>query len=122
MARQNLPAITGATGFGSFPGPYPDLPIGAGDRELTRTNTSDTEWSVPLTNNKTCIFAYNSHATDPFTITFLSVIDERNRVGDIPAGETHFFGPFATIGWAHTGNLWIDTSNEDIRLSAVNLP
>jgi hypothetical protein len=120
MPRTNIAAQ-------SLPGAYPVLPITANARDVTFVpadvaNTNET----PLVNDKTTVLCRNVGAS-PRTITFTSVADTLNRTGDITAysvgaGEAAIFGPFKTVGWAHTGVLWIDGAHAELELAILTLP
>ncbi len=110
-------------------GAYPALPVTPGSAEFTFTGTSDqTDRYTALVNNKTMVIAQNTDSVDQ-TITFTSVVDPFNRVGNIttyniPAGKTVRFGRFQTVGWAQISpaGLWINVSDAKVILAVVTLP
>jgi len=113
----------------TLPGAYPTLPLGAGSRVLAfQAADASLHNYTPIVEGKTLVFVKNSHATDPKTVTFTSVVDAYNRSGDITtysiaAGVVAVFGPFKAAGWSHpdTGEvgLWIDGSTADILIAVV---
>ena len=120
MARAALTAQT-------TPGAYPSLPIGANSLDLAwyaGDNVNGNE--ATIIEGKTLVLADNTDAAAQ-TITFTSVNDAYGRPGDITAysigiGEFAIFGPFKAAGWAHSGKLWIDVSDADVKLCVITLP
>lgn len=108
-------------------GAYPVLPLSAGSADFAFTAVDDpTDRQAALTDSKTTVIAHNTDSS-AHTITITSVADQFNRTGDIAAysiaaGKVAHFGPFKTVGWGHSGQLWIDVSSPLIRLAVVNLP
>lgn len=120
MARTNLVAQT-------LPGAYPTLPISANTRDLT-TNAIDivNGNETTLVDSKTVVLLKNEDA-GATTVTFTSVADTLGRTGDITAysigaGELAIFGPFKLVGWTHSGKLWIDGSDVDLKVAVITLP
>jgi len=77
------------------------------------------------------ILIYNSHATTAYTVTISSVVDEKNRTGDITtyslaAGEFAYFTGALTnaAGWKNqsTGLLSVTCSNAAIKWAILKLP
>ena len=124
MARTLVPA----GGMNVPAGSYPTLPLNAGSAILKFDSvTSATDRMTPIVDGKTVIFAKNTDS-GAHTITISSVPDtQSNRKGDItaysvPAGETHYFGPFKTAGWADSGGLDIDVSSDLLQIAVMNPP
>jgi hypothetical protein len=122
MARVNVAAQT-------LPGAYPTLPVGAGTRDVSfQAYDAGLMNETPIVDGKTVVLVKNDHATDPKTVTFISVADSTfKRTGDITtyslaAGDVAVFGPFKTAGWALVGKLQIDASSADIKLAVITLP
>ena len=121
------------------PGFYPALQPGAGSLAIgfQAADASLLNYT-PLISNKTYLLAMNTDATNPYTVTVLSVADEKNRKGDITtyslAAETGTtpviaqFGPFASAGWltptdgTTPAGLWFAASNAAIKFAVVTLP
>ena len=109
------------------PGAYPVLPVAGNALDLAMAgadvgNGNDTA----LVDSKTLVVAQNTNVGAK-TITFTSVADSLNRTGDITAysigaGELAMFGPFKTVGWAHTARLWIDAESADVKIAVITLP
>jgi hypothetical protein len=121
MARTNIVAQTLA-------GAYPVTPLAGASADIAFIagdvgNGNET----PLVDSKTVVIAYNTSVGSARTITFTSVVDTLNRLGDITAysvgiGVISRFGAFKTVGWAHSGKLWIDVSNAELTLAVITLP
>jgi|ERR1700687_1849868 len=120
MARTNIAAQ-------SFLGSYPTLPMTAGSADLVFTAVDTVNGdSTALIDSKTTVLVYNSDVAAR-TVTFTSAPDTLNRAGDITAysvgaGKVSAFGPFKTVGWAHTGVLYIDGSNALVGIAVITLP
>lgn len=120
MARTNIAAQ-------SLPGAYPVLPVSADSVDVTVVPADVANGNeTTLVNDKTMVLCHNSGAS-PRTITFTSVADTLNRTGDITAysvgaGQIVLWGPFKTVGWAHTGKLWIDGAHAELTLAVITLP
>lgn len=120
MARTNIAAQT-------TPGAYPVLPVVADSLDITTVPADLANGNEStLVDNKTFVIAHNSGAS-PRTITITSVADTLNRTGDITAysigaGQIAMLGPFKTVGWAHSGKLWIDGSHAELLLAVITLP
>lgn len=121
MARQTL---TKQTSLGS----YPTLPVAANAADLvwTAANATDKEEIVPSGND--LILVWNTDAANPYTVTFTSVKDEKNRTGDIgaytlQANEIAAFGPFKQPGWTQTnGKMYFEANNAAIKYAVIALP
>lgn len=107
-------------------GPYPTLPVSANSLDLTWTaaNTTDKEQFAPSGDD--LVLVRNTHATDPHTVTFTSVADEKNRTGDVStyslqAGEVIAFR-FRKPGWKQSdGNIYMEASNTAIQYAVLQL-
>ena len=129
MARVLVAAATGIP-----PGSYPSLPVGAGSLALAWQAADAALFQyTPLINGKTVVLAMNTDASNPYTVTFESVVDEKNRTGDITTyslaaitGTTPvvaWFGPFLAPGWVQSGTqLWFRASNAAIKFAVITLP
>jgi len=111
------------------PGAYPALQPAANSRDVG-FQASDTGLGnyTPIVDGKTLVLITNINAA-PQTVTFQSVPDTLNREGDITAYsltqyEVALFGPFKNAGWLQTGTvgLWIDTSDNDVKIAVITLP
>lgn len=117
MARTTLNAQTPLLGA------YPVLPIAAGAADIDYTGTgSGTSWQTQIVEGKTIVAAKNTD-TISHTITFTSVPDPNQRVGDIVyligPGKESWFGQFSVAGWASGGELFIDVSDATIGLAVI---
>jgi hypothetical protein len=112
-------------------GAYPALPPGANSRDVTfQVCDSGLGNYTPIVENKTLILIQNV-AVGAKTVTFTSVVDDKNRTGDITAysvgaSEIAMFGPFKAAGWSHgigAGNgIWIDGEDANIKIAVITLP
>lgn len=120
MARVNVAAQT-------TPGAYPTLQPAANSRDVTfQAADSALGNYTALVDGKTLILVQNV-AVDAKTVTFVSVADDKNRLGDITAysigaSEVALFGPFRTAGWGHTGQVWMDGEDLNIKFAVITLP
>lgn len=109
------------------PGAYPALQPAANSRDLSfQAGDNSLGNKTPLVDSKTLVLIFNSDS-GAHTVTFTSVADVLNRTGDITAyslgaGEVGLFGPFKTVGWGHTGDLWIDVSDNTVKIAVITLP
>ena len=129
MARVLVAAATGIP-----PGSYPALQPGAGSLALAWQAADASLYQyTPLISGKTVVLAMNTDASNPYTVTFESVVDEKNRTGDITTYSlaaitvttpvVAVFGPFSTTGWNQSGNqLWFRASNAAIKFAVITLP
>jgi hypothetical protein len=113
----------------TLPGAYPVLPLTAAQPLTFTAGDAAVGHQTALVNRKTVVIAKNTNgAATARTVSFISVVDGSNRTGDISAyelaaGEEKVFGPFESIGWAHTGGvLWIDVSHAEMKLAVIQLP
>ncbi len=108
------------------PGAYPALPISGGSLDLIMTALDPVRGNyTPIYDTKTYVIVTNTDVVG-HTITFTSTADVFDRFGDITAymiapGEISQFGPFKSIGWARSGNLWINGSDTHIKVAVVTL-
>ena len=64
----------------------------------------------------------------PHTVTITSAPDEYGRLGNIaayniPAGETHIFGPFKNKGWLQSvGMVYLEADHAEILFGIITLP
>lgn len=120
MARVNVAAQTTL-------GAYPELPLTANSADLAMQAGDNSLGNyTALVDNKTFVIAQNTDS-GAHTITFTSVVDTFNRTGNITsysigAGELAMFGPFKTLGWANSGQLWIDVNDNTVKLAVITLP
>lgn len=121
MARQLLTAISPI-------GSYPVTPLTANSADLTFTAANPTDKEQVAASGKDLILVWNTHAANPYTVSFDSVKDEKNRVGDIDAysigaGEIACFGPFKQAGWMQSdGNIYFEAENAAIKYAVIRVP
>lgn len=119
MSRTNIAAQT-------LLGAYPALPVTPSSDVTEVPGDVGNGNTTPIVNLKTIVIAHNINVAAK-TVTFASVVDDKNRTGDITsysiaAGKYKIFGPFATAGWSNAGNLDINTNHADVLLAVVTLP
>lgn len=120
MARTNVAAQTLA-------GAYPSLPVAGGSADITFVSGDVANGNeTSLVDSKTVALIRNV-GVGALSVTFTSTPDTLNRTGDITAydvaaGETARFGAFKTVGWAHSGKLWIDVEDADVQIAIITLP
>lgn len=106
--------------------------------EAITANSADVTFTAGSTgtdtiacNGRDIILAWNTHATNAYTITILSEDDEKGRSEDIPdyslsAGEIAVFGVGLTNspGWkdATTGLITVDVENASVKWAILRLP
>jgi hypothetical protein len=129
VARVLVAAATGIP-----PGSYPTLQPGAGSLALAWQAADASLFQyTPLISGKTVVLAMNTDASNPYTVTIESVVDEKNRTGDITTYSlaaitvttpvVAVFGPFLSPGWAQSGaQLWFRASNAAIKFAVITLP
>lgn len=106
---------------------YPTLPLSGGSADIAFTATdAATDMDTALVDGKTMVLVKNEDV-DPQTVTFTSVVDSLNRVGDIEAysvaaGKVARFGPFKLAGWSAAGKLQWDVSDPLLRSAVIQLP
>ena len=120
MARVNVAAQT-------TPGAYPSFPISANSLDVAFQAADDSLGNyTALVEGKTYVLAWNTDS-GAHTVTFTSAADTYGRTGDITsysigANEIAQFGPFKQLGWSQSGQLWIDVSDNTIKLAVLTLP
>ena len=109
------------------PGAYPALQPAANSRDIAfqAADAALGNYCV-LVESKTLVLIQNV-AVGAKTVTFTSVADDKNRTGDITAysmgaDEIALFGPFKAAGWAHSGQVWIDGEDANIKIAVITLP
>lgn len=113
------------------PGSYPALQPGAGTLAVTFQAADATNFNyTPLTSGKTFLLAMNPDSSAR-TVTITSIEDGQNRTGDITAysipavtGTTPvvaMFGPFQTLGWSNSGQLWFQASNAAVLFAVLTV-
>lgn len=110
-------------------GHYPTLPVTAEAADFTYT-ASGADFadgaSFPLTGREVLIVRNDNAGAQ--TITINSVVDDKNRTGDITTysigiGEYAVFGPFPKSGWAQaSGDLYFEVAAADLFLAVLRLP
>ena len=109
-------------------GPFESVAADAADVTMTAASTGADVF--PCTGRE-IILVQNSHATNPYTVTISSQVDEKGRTGDITtyslaAGEIAAFGVGLTNspGWKNTstGQITITGSNAAIKIGIIKLP
>lgn len=74
------------------------------------------------------IHVRNVHATDPFTVTLVSIADNAQKrtkdvVYTLQAGDQAFFGPFSLDGWLQSdGYFYLDGSDASIEFCVIRFP
>ncbi len=117
MSRTNIAAQT-------TPGAYPTVTPGSQDLVFSAADAGNGN-DTALVDGKTMVFILNDSG-GALAVTFTSVADPFNRTGDIAAysiadGKVSQFGPFKSVGWAHTARLWIDGAT-GLSIAVVTLP
>jgi hypothetical protein len=122
----------------TLPGTYPSLPPGAGSLALgfQAADPSLKNYTL-LVPGKTVLLAMNTDSS-AHTVTVSSVVDEKNRKGDITAyslaaitGTTPVvvpLGVFVTAGWltptdgTTPAGLWFEASDATVKFAVLTLP
>jgi len=118
MARTNISPV-------SLPSKYPATPLAADAADLTFTQADDVNGNE-FSGVRALILAWNKHATIAQTVGIPSVIDEKNRKGDITAysigpGEIAAF-QVDIPGWMQIdGKIQLDASTTDIWFAVIPL-
>lgn len=125
MARTTLPKTT-------LLGDYPALPLVADSADLVLTAVSGSSGSngnqIAWGDfGRLCVIVQNTHASNAYTVTFTSKVDNLNRTGDITtyslaAGEIAVF-TFSRMGWYQIadGMLYCEGSNAAIKIAAFGI-
>lgn len=109
-------------------GPFETITAGSATVTLTAASTGADLFSCT---GRQLLVVQNSHATNAYTVTITSVVDDKNRTGDITtyslaAGEIAVFGVGLTNapGWKNTstGQITVTGSNAAIKISVWTLP
>ena len=120
------------------PGSYPALQPGAGSLAIGFQVADVSTFNyTPLVSGKTYLLAMNTDS-GAHTVTVLSVVDEKNRKGDITTyslaaitGTTPIiaqFGPFSSAGWltptdgTTPAGLWFATDSATVKFAVLTLP
>ncbi len=119
MARQTLTKIVPK-------GPYPILPIAADSLDLPFMPADVANKEQFVASRDDLVLVWNTHATNPYTVTFTSAADEKQRIGDIP---TYSIGPgeiahfrFRKSGWMQgDGRIYMEASNAAIKYAVLQL-
>lgn len=99
--------------------------LGAGAAKLTFTAADVANSNSFPTNGTEYILAWNTHATNAYTVTINSVPDPEGRSGDIAtyslnAGEIHAFGKMQLSMWRQVdGNVYLQASNASVQFAIV---
>lgn len=108
----------------------PFATISANGADFTWTAGSVVSDTIAATGRE-IILAYNSDGANPYTLTITSVVDDKNRTGDITtyslsAGEYAAFGCALTnaLGWksTSTGLITVSVSNAAVKWAVLQLP
>ena len=110
-------------------GSYPATPLiaNAADFTWTQAGASFADGAGFTMTGNDLVLVHNSNAA-PQTVTVTSVIDEKNRAGDITTysvgiGEYAVLGPFKRKGWQQTdGKLYLAASATDVEFAIISLP
>ena len=111
----------------SPPGKYPATPIAANGADFTWEAGDAGDNNSFKSTGREIVLVRNDNAGAQ-TVTIHSMIDERNREGDITAysigaGEYAVFGPFPVAGWRQPdGTVHIDPSHADLKFAVLQLP
>jgi len=109
------------------PGKYPATPLTAESADFTWTAADAANKEEVTLTGREIILIRNDDAGAQ-TVTFDSVVDDKNRKGDITdysvgAGKYAHFGPFPKDGWAQTdGTLHFEASDANIHIAVIKLP
>lgn len=113
-----------------LPGAYPALQPAADSRDLAWAAMSGSAGAngnqAPLTGRETILFRNDDAA--PQTVTITSIVDDKNRPGDITAysigiGEYAVFGPVAIAGWKQAdGNVYFEASAATVFCAILRSP
>jgi hypothetical protein len=91
------------------------------------TAADATNFNSFVSTGRELLLIQNSGAS-PYTVTVHSVVDSRNRTGDITAyslaaGTFAVLGPFFIPGWLESdGTVWVDASNAAILFAVISPP
>lgn len=104
---------------------YPTLPVDAGSLVIDFTTGSTDGVTVALTQHH-LVLVRNDHATDPKSLTVVSVPDSIGRSGDIAAydidaGDTIAIRFRATAGWKDSGSglLTMTPESADLKFAVL---
>lgn len=119
MARQTLAKQTPV-------GPYPTLPVAANSLDLTWTAADATNKEQIVAEADILVLVWNTHATNPYTVTFTSAPDARGRSGDVgpytlQAADIAAFR-FRKPGWMQTDlNIYLEANNAAVKYAVLKL-
>lgn len=121
MPRTSLTVQTAKTQFETISAGEADFTFAAGDV----ANGNDFTAS-----GKDIIIVQNTDGAIAYTVTITSIIDEKNRTGDITsyslaAGDFAIFtvGLTTSKGWIQTdGKIYIDVENAAVEVAVIKLP
>lgn len=105
-------------------GSFPTLPLAADSADVVFTAADVANKNQFKLEAGDIVLAWNSGAS-PYTVTLSSVIDERNRTGDIAtyslaAADIAVFGPFEQKGWRQTdGMFYLEASNASVKFAIL---
>ena len=106
-------------------GPYPTLPVAANALDLTETAADATNKEQFVPSGDDLVIVHNTGAS-PYTVTFTSMADDKNRTGDISAysvgaGEIAAFR-FKKPGWMQSdGRVYMEASNAAMKYAVLQL-
>lgn len=107
-------------------GPYPALPVVANSLDLvwTAADATNKEQFIPDADN--LILVWNTHATTAYTFTITSVVDERNRTGDIgpftlQAGEIAAYRLQKSGFLQSDGYIYMEANNAAVKYAIIKL-
>jgi len=107
-------------------GPYPTLQPAADSLDMTLTAADTVNFNQSPLSGSLLLIAQNSGAS-PYTITISSVVDSRNRTGDISAyslaaGDIAMFLINQADGWLQAdGNLYYQGSNAAVKFALLKI-
>lgn len=108
-------------------GSYPVLPVVVDSLDITETAADVVNGNSFISTGREILIARNS-AVGAETFTVGSVVDDKNRDGDITTysvgiGEIAAFGPVEIAGWQQAdGTVYLDASDVGILFTILRLP
>jgi hypothetical protein len=119
MARTSLTKTT-------LLGPWPSLQPAANALDVTFTAADVANKNQFSASGDDLILVWNTDGANPYTFTVTSVVDDKNRTGDITtyslaAGEVGAFR-VRNDGWRQTdGKIYLEGSNAAIKFAVIAL-
>jgi len=111
----------------AVPGGYPVLQPAVNSLDFAFVAADVPNKNQAVSTGRELILVQNSDPTNPYTVTFTSIVDDLNRPGDITAytlqaTEFAVFGPFPQKGWRQSdAMLYFEGSNAAIKFAVLTL-